>query len=256
MFVTHRRFGTVVLAASGLIFIAAVADLITEPLPSGRSASIGRPAPRVRPHAVAANPAAGGRADPGVHLQIPGKIADSRSVRAPQATLPGPSAGAVGVRGPRARPAGRSADRGTVPGPQAALAGNTADGATVLGSPVALPGNTAEGGMVAGPQATPSGDTADDARGGAVPQPEATPTGSSADSNEDPGSKDRPRHRHHHTSRRKDRNGQGEHRGDRHSREEGGPGSADQGPTASPEPRTDADKQAPDEEPQSDVSSS
>jgi hypothetical protein len=263
MFFTHRRFGTVALAAGSLILSAAVAAVITEPLPAGRSASIGKPVPRrVAPDAVATKPSAGGGTDSGLQLSIPGKTADSRSVSGPKAGLLGHSAGTVRVGGgpPQARLAGRSAGRGSVPGPQATLPGNTTGGGTALGSQAALLGNAADGGTVPGPQATLPGDTSAEtthpdseapspgggADGGAVPEPEATPTGSSADNHEDPGSEDQPRHRKHHgDSRRTDRDAQRERRDDGHPRQDAPPDSAEQGPTASPEPSTDADKEAP-----------
>jgi hypothetical protein len=263
MFFTHRRFGTVALAAGSLILSAAVAAVITEPLPAGRSASIGKPVPpRVRPDAVATKPTEGGGTDPGLQLSIPGKTADSRSISGPRAGLSGHTAGTVRAGGgpPQARLAGRSAGRGSDPGPQATLPGNTTGGGTALGSQAAPLGNAADGGTVPGPQATPPGDPAAEtphpdseatppgggADGGAVPEPEATPTGSPADNHEDPGSEDQPRHgRHHGESRRTDRDGQRDRQDDGHSRHDAPPDSAEQGPTASPEPSTDADKEAP-----------
>jgi hypothetical protein len=144
MFFTHRRFGTVVLAASSLSLIAAVGVAITDAPPSGSSTPVGKPAPwSVRPNSVAINPTADG---PRLQVKVPGGIADAQGVRGPHARLLGDTAGAVRVRGPKATPAGRSADRGTVPGPEATRPGNAVDGGSVPGPQATQPGDSAGGG--------------------------------------------------------------------------------------------------------------
>lgn len=236
MSVTRRRFWTVVLAVSGLIFIVALAALITAPLPSGRSASIGTPVhPRVRPRAVAPHPAGAGGTVSVPPPRIPGGTAAIRRVHGPQA-LAGPAAAAARVRGSQARPAGRSTGGGVVPAPQAALSGGTA-GPAVLGPPAIPPADAAAG--TAG------------AVGDAVTQPEPAPTGRAEGGDGDQGSADHHRHHHHGDSHRRDPKERREHRGDGRSRPEDPSGSAEQAPTASPEPGADTDRKTPDQDTQS-----